>query len=81
MSRIVQSNSRFIIPQPVPIMVQEQYIYCPARHVEYPQSQTDNHIRRHAISNSKAIYKREEEVAVSTQHSKNTFMYPMVEPL
>jgi hypothetical protein len=78
MSRIVPSNSRFIVPQYLPIIVKEQYIYCPVCHVEYPQSQTDNHIRQHIIQHPKATYKREEEVAISTQHSKNTFIYPMV---
>jgi len=33
------------------------------------------------MQTSKLNYKKEEEVAVSTQHSKNTFIYPMIEPL
>ena len=56
-------------------------IYCPVCRVEYPQSQTDNHILKHTIRDVKFVEKKEEEMPVSTQHSKNSFIYPMIEPL
>lgn len=50
-------------------------------HVEYPQSQTETHILKHTIQPSKIAVKKEEEPPVSTNRSKNMFIYPMIEPL
>jgi hypothetical protein len=49
--------------------------------MEYPQSQTDSHILKHTIQSVRFSSKKEEQVSVSTQPSRQTFTYPMVEPL
>lgn len=49
--------------------------------MECPQSQTDSHILKHTIQNVRFSSKKEEQISVSTQPSKQAFVYPMVEPL
>ena len=68
-------------PTPRYSYIPEPMIYCPVCKVEYPQSQTDSHILKHTIQNVKFADRKEEEVAVSTQYSKDNFTYPLVEPL
>ena len=80
-SRVVYSQYRGTAPVYSGYAPPEPMIYCPVCRVEYPQSQTDNHILKHTIQNVRFAEKKEEEVVVSTQHSKNSFIYPMVEPL
>ena len=51
MSRIVQSQ-RFYGSVPAPIQyapIPEAVVWCPVCRVEYPQSQTDNHILKHTM--------------------------------
>lgn len=81
MSRIVRSSHYGSVPIPVVYAPPEPHIYCPVCHIEYPQSQTDSHIMRHTIQSVRFASKKEEQVSVSTQPSKHTFIYPMVEPL
>lgn len=80
MSRVVRSSHYGTVPVPLNY-AQEPSIYCPVCHMDYPQSQTDSHIMRHTIQNVRFSSKKEEQVSVSTQPSKLTFAYPMVEPL
>ena len=58
MSRITQVSYRGPVSHPVAITVQEPSIYCPVCHIDYPQSQIDNHILRHTIQTSKVNYKK-----------------------
>ena len=80
MSRIIQSRYTGSVAAPI-VYAPEPMIYCPVCRVEYPQSQTDNHILKHTIQNVRFAEKKEEEVVVSTQYSKDSYIYPMVEPL
>ena len=53
MSRIVRSTYSGTVAAPVRYMAPEPNVYCPVCRMEYPQSQTDNHILRHTIQNVK----------------------------
>jgi hypothetical protein len=81
MARMYHSNYSNLIPVSTHYAPQEPNIYCPVCRIEYPQSQTDSHIMRHTIQNVKFAEKREDDHAVSTQYSKNSFTYPLIEPL
>lgn len=81
MSRVVQSRYVNSVAYPVQYAPAEPNIYCPVCRVDYPQSQTNNHILKHTMQNVKYVDQKEEDVGASTQYSRNTFNYPMIEPL
>jgi hypothetical protein len=58
MSRVFNQSYRVPVSYPVTVTAQEPHIYCPVCRVDYPQSQTDNHILRHTMHNPKMNYKK-----------------------
>lgn len=92
MSRLVRSNYSTRIQPTTHYQPTETIIYCPVCNMDYPQSQTDNHILRHTIQNvvfASSAKKEEapfsppteEEEPIYIQHPKSNYKSTSSKPL